>query len=63
MKQMIIKGLWSTGVLAGLVAGVLAAVSTPAAAFAQEESACYRCECDEVLGCVCSLIACPEGEP
>jgi hypothetical protein len=62
MKQKIIKGLWSTGVLAGLVAGVLAAVSTPAAAFAQEENACYRCECSE-LGCFCSLIACPEGEP
>jgi hypothetical protein len=62
MKQKIIKGLWSTGVLAGLVAGVLAAVSTPAAAFAQHENACYRCECGE-LGCFCSLIACPEGEP
>lgn len=63
MKKRITKGVWSAGVFAGLLAGVLAAVSTPAAAFAQEENACYRCECDEVLGCVCSLIACPEGEP
>ncbi len=63
MKQKVMRGVWSAGVLAGLAAGVLAAVSTPAPAFAQEENACYRCECDEVLGCVCSLIACPGGEP
>lgn len=63
MKQKIMKGVWSTGVLAGLVAGALAAVSTPAAALAQEENACYRCECDAVLGCVCSLIACPGEDP
>lgn len=60
MKK-IVQGLWSAGVLAGLLAGVVAAASTPAAA--QGDNACYRCECDEVLGCVCSLIACPEGEP
>ena len=63
MKQKIMRGVWSAGVLAGLVAGALAAVSTPAAAFPQAENACYRCDCDDVLGCVCSLIACPEGEP
>lgn len=62
MKK-ITRGVWSAGVLAGLVTGVLAAVSTPTAAFAQGENACYRCECDEVLGCVCSLIACPDEEP
>lgn len=63
MKKRIAQGVWSAGILAGLAAGVLAAASTPAAAFAQAENACYRCECDEVLGCVCSLIACPDQEP
>lgn len=63
MKGKIMQGVWSAGVLAGLAAGVLAAVSTPATALAQDENVCYRCECDEVLGCVCSLIACPDGEP
>jgi hypothetical protein len=62
MKHRIMRGVWSAGVLAGLVAGALAAVSTPAAAFAQPENTCYRCDCD-LLNCVCSLIACPEGEP
>lgn len=42
MKQKIMRGVWSAGVLAGLVAGTLAALSTPAAAFAQEEVICYR---------------------
>lgn len=42
MKSRIMRGMWSAGVLAGLTAGVLAAVSTPAAAFAQEEVICYR---------------------
>jgi hypothetical protein len=66
MKQKIMRGVWSAGVLAGLAAGVLAAVSTPTAAFGQPEkpeNTCYRCDCHDVLGCVCSLIACPEGEP
>jgi hypothetical protein len=64
MKQRIMRGVWSAGVLAGLVAGALAAVSTPAAAYPEPpENTCYRCDCDDLLGCVCSLIACPEGEP
>ncbi len=62
MKQKTLRGVWSAGVLAGLAAGVLAAVSTPTAAFAQEENTCYRCQCDE-LGCFCSLIACPNEDP
>ncbi len=64
MKQRIMRGVWSAGVLAGVVAGALAAVSTPAAAYPEApENTCYRCDCDDLLGCVCSLIACPEGEP
>ena len=63
MKRKFAQGVWSAGVLAGLAAGVLAAVSTPAPALAQDENVCYRCECDEVLGCVCSQIACPVVDP
>lgn len=55
MAKRIMQGVWSVG--------VLAAASTPGAAQAQEENnACYRCECDD-LGCVCSLIACPDQDP
>jgi hypothetical protein len=63
MKSRILQGVWSAGVMAGLAAGVLAAVSTPAAALAQDENVCYRCECDVVLGCVCTQIACPVVDP
>lgn len=60
MTKRIAQRLWAAGVLAGLASGVLAVASTPASA--QDPQTCYRCECGN-LGCVCSLIACPDGEP
>ncbi|HEX7240886.1 MAG TPA: hypothetical protein VF263_11505 [Longimicrobiaceae bacterium] len=62
MTKKIAQGLWTAGVLAGLASGVLAVASTPATASAQDPQTCYRCECSD-LGCVCSLIACPPGDP
>lgn len=62
MKQKIMRGVWSAGVLAGLAAGVLAALSTPTAAFAQDENVCYQCDCNENY-CLCSRIGCASIEP
>jgi hypothetical protein len=63
MKQKIMRGVWSVGVLAGLAAGVLAAVSTPTAAFAQDEEVCRQeCYCNEHY-CICSMIGCASIEP
>lgn len=62
MKKRIAQGAWSAGVLAGLVAGVLAAASTPTAAFAQDEEVCWQCVCDG-SSCLCSMIWCGSIEP
>jgi hypothetical protein len=60
MKQKIMRGVWSAGVVAGLVAGTLAAVSTPAVAFAQYEEVCrVECYCNEHY-CICARNGCSE---
>ncbi|HEX7240885.1 MAG TPA: hypothetical protein VF263_11500 [Longimicrobiaceae bacterium] len=62
MTRKITQGLWTAGVLAGLAAGVLAAASTPTAASAQQDPACYQCFCDE-YSCICSMIGCAVIDP